>query len=82
MRNRVSQDFSLSSSKEVLRASRLKDNFCTFCPANHNENANGSKSRWGRKVAKKTEYTTGKHRKEIDWNNRPYWDLCDKHYDV
>ena len=80
MRTRISQNFTLHNGKEVVRRSRQRTDFCTFCPANHNENANGSKSQWGRKVAAKKAYSSGKHRKEVKcWYK--YWDLYDKHYE-
>lgn len=67
--------------KEAIRKERELQGDCPFCPPNHNENARGSKSHWGRKVAKKTYYRTGKGRKEIDWHrDGRFWDLEDKHY--
>ena len=81
MRNRKSQRFDYVTSKELIFAERMCQGDCTYCPANHNENANGHKSQWGRKVAAKRKYRTGKGRKEVDWRDIPYWDLYDKHYE-
>lgn len=67
--------------REVVFAERRQQGDCTYCPANHNENAHGSKSRWGRKVAAKRKYQTGKGRKEINWYKYGPWDLQDKHYE-
>lgn len=61
--------------------SREMQGDCNFCPPNHCENAHGEHSKWGRKVASKQKYRTGKGRKEIDWTKHPYWDLWDKHYE-
>ena len=80
MRNRISQRASIHNGREAILMERLKQGDCIYCPANHGENSHGSHSRWGRKVAKKRLYFNGKGRKEINWNNRPYWDLMDKHY--
>ena len=82
MRNRKSQNFDYATSKELILAERRGQGDCTYCPANHNENARGSKSLWGRKVAAKQKYRTGKGRKEIDWRLIPFWDLYDKHYEI
>ena len=62
-------------------AERMQQGDCAYCPANHNENRRGHKSKWGRKVASRRRYTTGKGRKEIDWTQCPYWDLWDEHYE-
>lgn len=51
-----------------------------MCPPNHNDNKHGSHSRWGRKVAMKTKYITGKGRKEWNWFKIGPWDLTDAHY--
>lgn len=81
MRNRKSQLRKYHNGKEVILAERMQQGDCTYCPANHNENRHGHKSKWGRKVASRRQYTTGKGRKEIDWTKHPYWDLWDEHYE-
>jgi len=82
---RASKSKSVHNSREAVlwdRLHRPKAGYCcTFCPPNHCENERGHHSQWGRKVAAKRAYSTGKGRKEFDWtNNCPYWDLNDKHY--
>lgn len=81
MRNRISQRPSVHNGREALLTSRSQEGQCLWCPPNHNENAHGARSKWGRKVAAKRFYATGKGRKEINWNKHPYWDLYDKHYE-
>lgn len=80
MRNRVSQRPSVHNGREAILLERMQQGDCTYCPANHNENAHGSKSVWGRKVAAKHKYATGKGRKEINWYKLGPWDLTDNHY--
>ena len=56
---------------------------CTLCPAHNNENSSGEHSKWGRKVAAKTFYATGKGRKEKEKfyrRGRKLW-LYDARYD-
>lgn len=82
---RASKSKSVHNSREAVlwdRLHRSKAGYCcTFCPPNHCENERGHHSQWGRKVAAKRAYSTGKGRKEFDWTNDcPYWDLNDKHY--
>lgn len=60
---------------------RMQQGDCTYCPPNANENENGHHSAWGRKVAAKHKYATGKGRKEINWHKYGPWSLCDRHYD-
>lgn len=80
MRNRTSQQTKYHTGKEVVLAERAKQGDCTFCPPNQNENENGRHSLWGRKVAAKQKYRTGKGRKEINWWQRGPWNLTDFHY--
>lgn len=80
MRNRISQRGYIENGRECILEERRKQGDCTFCPANHNENTHGSKSKWGRKVAAKRLYSTGKGRKEINWFKLGPWDLQDDHY--
>ena len=80
MRNRVSQSKKIHNGRECVLAERRMQGDCLWCYANHCENRVGHKSRWGRKVAAKQKYRTGKGRKEIDWTRQPYWDLWDEHY--
>lgn len=80
MRNGISQQIKYHNGKEVILAERLKQGDCTFCPPNHGENTNGSHSKWGRKVASKQKYRTGKGRKEINWYELGPRDLTDYHY--
>ena len=81
MRNRISQRKKYHNGKEVVLAERRKQGDCTYCPANANENKNGRHSLWGRKVAKKRQYTQGRSRKEINWVKYGPWNLYDKHYE-
>ena len=81
MRNRASQQPFVHNGREAVLFERARQGDCTWCPPNHNENARGERSKWGRKVAAKRAYATGKCRKKINWNEHPYWDLYDKHYD-
>ena len=81
MRNRPSQLSKYHTGREVVLAERLRQGDCTYCPANHGENSHGEKSRWGRKVAAKRRYRTGKGRKEINWHKYGPRDLQDKHYE-
>lgn len=80
MRNRISKRLKYHNYKEILLKIRSKQGDCTLCPPNHNENHHGEHSKWGRKVAKRRQYTTGKGRKEFDWYNKGPWDLTDYHY--
>ena len=82
MRNRVSQrkKYYGCNGRQIVLVERAKQGDCTFCPANHNENENGSHSQWGREVAAKRAYSTGKGRKEINWDSIGPWNLTDKHY--
>ena len=59
------------------------EGFCTFCPAHSNENSSGSHSKWGKKVAAKTFYATGKGRKTQKnfYRRGKYIWLYDKHFD-
>ena len=57
---------------------------CSWCPAHNNENSSGSHSQWGRKVATKTFYATGKGRKEkkaFYRRGRKLW-FYDKHDEI
>lgn len=80
MRNRISQRPYVHNGREAVLYERMVQGDCTFCPANHNENAHGSRSKWGRKVAMKQYYSTGRKRKEINWYDFGPWDLTDYHY--
>lgn len=80
MRNRISQRKNIHNGRECILAERLHQGDCLYCPPNHDENRHGHKSKWGRKVAAKQAYKTGKGRKEINWVEHPYWDLWDEHY--
>lgn len=51
---------------------------CKWCPPHHGDNDRGSRSRWGKKVAARTMYVTGKKRKELPKYMRKWYD---KHYD-
>lgn len=81
MRNRLFQQKDIYNNREYVLKSRAHQGDCLWCYPNHNENRRGHKSKWGRKVASRRQYTTGKGRKEIDWTNQPYWDLWDEHYE-
>lgn len=81
MRNRLFQQKDIYNNREYVLKSRLQQGDCLWCSPNHNENRRGHKSKWGRKVASRRQYTTGKGRKEIDWTQCPYWDLWDEHYE-
>ena len=75
MRNRYTQRKDIYNGKEAVLFIRAREG-----PPNHNENSHGSHSDWGRKVAKKRQYATGKGRKEINWWKYGPWDLTDKRY--
>lgn len=81
MRNRISQREGIHNGRECILIERAKQGDCLYCPPNHNENAHGEKSLWGRKVAAKHKYATGRGRKEINWVKYGPWDLTDYHYD-
>lgn len=81
MRNRISQQPFVHNGREAVLFERLRQGDCTWCPPNRNENENGRHSLWGRKVAAKRKYATGKGRKEINWYKYGPWNLCDRHYD-
>lgn len=51
---------------------------CKWCPPHHGDNDRGSRSRWGKKVAARTMYVTGKKRKELPKYMRKWYD---KHYE-
>lgn len=51
---------------------------CKYCPPHRGDNDRGSHSQWGKKVAAKTLYVTGKGRKELPKFMRKWYD---KHYD-
>lgn len=51
---------------------------CKYCPPHRGDNDRNSRSRWGKKVAAKTLYVTGKGRKELPKFMRKWYD---KHYD-
>lgn len=51
---------------------------CKWCPPHQGDNDRGSRSRWGKKVAAKTMYVTGKKRKELPKYMRKWYD---KHYE-
>lgn len=80
MRNRISQRPYIHNGREAVLYERMRQGDCTFCPPNHNENKNGHKSKWGRKVAMKQYYATGRKRKEWNWYSIGPWDLNDAHY--
>ena len=82
MRNRMSQSGSVHNGKECIFGRKKKQGDCTYCPANHNENSHGHHSQWGRKVAAKTQYATGKGRNERYLTHKKYWDgsAWDKRY--
>ena len=81
MRNRLFQKEEIHNNREYVLKSRLRQGDCLWCGPNHNENTHGEHSRWGRKVAKRREYTKGKGRKKINWDKFGPWDLMDKHYE-
>ena len=80
MRNRYTQRKDIPNGRDALRYIRSHTNYCTFCPPNHGENSHGSHSLWGRKVAAKRLYATGKGRKEFNWYRYGPYDLTDKRY--
>lgn len=51
---------------------------CKYCPPHKGDNDTGNRSQWGKKVAAKTLYATGKGRKELPKFMRKWYD---KHYD-
>lgn len=53
---------------------------CTWCPPHDGDNVQFRKSysQWGKKVAAKTAYSSGKKRKEVPKHLRQWW--FDKHY--
>lgn len=51
---------------------------CKYCPPHKGDNDTGNRSQWGKKVAAKTLYVTGKGRKELPKFMRKWYD---KHYD-
>lgn len=57
---------------------KLKSVYCSRCPWNDIENLHGKHSEWGRKVAKRREYTTGKKR-SVKWMQKHTWKR-DKHF--
>ena len=81
MRNRLFQQKDIHNSREYVLKSRARQGDCLWCGANANENENGRHSLWGRKVAKKRQYTQGRSRKEINWVKYGPWNLYDKHYE-
>lgn len=52
---------------------------CKYCPPHKGDNDRNSRSQWGKKVAAKTMYSTGKKRKELPKYMRKWYD---KHYDL
>ena len=51
---------------------------CPYCAPHRGDNDRGSRSRWGKKVAMKNYYATGKGRKELPKFMRKWYD---KHYE-
>ena len=51
---------------------------CKYCPPHKGDNDTGNRSQWGKKVAAKTLYVTGKGRKELPKFMRKWYD---KHYE-
>jgi len=69
--------------------SKLKEKvcFCSWCGFHSGENIRKHTSRWGKKVAKKHQYATGKGRDESPYKSNHYWrgmrlaNVYDAHYD-
>lgn len=51
------------TNREYILFSRQQAGDCTFCPRHDGENMRGKHSKWGKKRAMRTWYTTGKGRK-------------------
>lgn len=75
MRNRLTQrpeNWDLTGRQMVL-LERAQQGDCTFCPANRGDNQTGHLAKWGKKVAKKHEYATGKRRNDKKFRQSSYF---------
>jgi len=89
MRNRYTQrpDHWDYTSQQLVRFARLRQGDCLHCSANRGDNQRGHLAKWGKKVAKKHEYATGKRRNDnqFKWARMHHgFNVCDyydAHYD-
>lgn len=67
-----------TTNREFINYSLDALGLCKYCPPHGGDNVRGSRSAWGKKVAAKTMYATGKKRKELPKYMRKWYD---KHYE-
>ena len=89
MRNRYTQrpEYWDYTGSQLVRLARARQGDCLWCAANRGDNQKGRLAKWGKKVAKKHEYATGKKRNDSKFRQFSYfrgYKICayyDAHFD-